>query len=61
MRDMGGTVEGYPDDTSSQKISSSFLWGGTLANFEAHGFTRTRQIGKTRWVVAQTLPAPQTI
>ncbi|MEO8244466.1 MAG: GNAT family N-acetyltransferase [bacterium] len=47
----GGKVEGYPDDTSTQKISSSFLFNGTLASFEAQGFSRLRPIGKTRWVV----------
>ncbi len=51
----GGAVEGYPDDTSHQKTSSSFLWGGTLSAFEAQGFTRLRPIGKTRWVVALNL------
>ena len=52
----GGTVEGYPDDTSQQKISSSFLYNGTLSSFEAQGFTRQRPIGKTRWVVSKHIP-----
>jgi len=47
----GGTVESYPDSTEDQTISSSFLHNGTLAMFEQQGFERTRQIGKTRWVV----------
>jgi hypothetical protein len=53
----GGSVEGYPDDTSGQKFSSSFLWGGTVAGFETQGFARLRPIGKTRWVVGLTVPA----
>ncbi len=53
----GGTVEGYPDDTSAQKISASFLYNGTLPCFTALGFTPLRQIGKTRWVVGLTVPA----
>ena len=55
----GGRVEGYPDDTSGQKTSSSFLWGGTLSNFEDQGFARLRPVGKTRWVVGLTLPGEQ--
>jgi len=47
----GGTVESYPEDTSGRKVSGSFLFNGTVAMFERHGFTRCRQIGKHRWVV----------
>ncbi len=47
----GGTVESYPEDTSDRKTSGSFLFNGTVAMFERHGFTRSRQIGKHRWVV----------
>ena len=43
-----GLVEGYPDDTASQKTSASFLWGGTVAAFEAQRFTRLRPSGKTQ-------------
>ena len=50
-----GLVEGYPDDTASQKTSASFLWGGTVATFEAQRFTRLRPIGKTSWVVTRTV------
>jgi hypothetical protein len=51
----GGMVESYPEDTSGRKVSGSFLNNGTLAMFERHGFTRTRQIGKHRWVVNQLI------
>jgi hypothetical protein len=51
----GGIVESYPEDTSDRKVSGSFLNNGTLAMFERHGFTRTRQIGKHRWVVNQLI------
>ncbi len=49
----GGVVESYPEDTDGRKVSGSFLNNGTLAMFERHGFTRSRQIGKHRWVVAR--------
>jgi GNAT superfamily N-acetyltransferase len=51
----GGMVESYPEDTSDRKVSGSFLNNGTLAMFERHGFTRTKQIGKHRWVVNQLI------
>ena len=51
----GGTVESYPEDAENRTVSSSFLHNGTVALFEAHGFTRTRQIGKHHWVVTRTL------
>jgi GNAT superfamily N-acetyltransferase len=51
----GGTVEGYPEDTTNRKISGAFLWNGTLAMFEAQGFKRQRKIGKDRWVVTRLL------
>jgi GNAT superfamily N-acetyltransferase len=52
----GGTVESYPEDTTDRKVSGSFLHNGTVAMFERHGFTRTRQIGKHRWVVSRAVP-----
>lgn len=51
----GGIVESYPEDTSDRKVSGSFLNNGTLAMFERHKFTRSRQIGKHRWVVTRQL------
>jgi GNAT superfamily N-acetyltransferase len=51
----GGMVESYPEDTTSRKVSSSFLNNGTVAMFERHGFTRSRQIGKHRWVVSKVV------
>jgi len=47
----GGVVESYPEDTAGRTVSGSFLHNGTLKLFERHGFTRTRQLGKYRWVV----------
>jgi hypothetical protein len=52
----GGSVESYPEDTSDRKVSGSFLHNGTVAMFERHGFTRSRQIGKHRWVVIRLIP-----
>ena len=53
----GGVVESYPEDTEGRTVSGSFLHNGTLAMFEAHGFARTRQIGKHRWVVRHNVAA----
>ncbi|GEM_PF-3954612 len=52
----GGSVESYPEDTSDRKVSGSFLHNGTVAMFERHGFTRSHQIGKRRWVVSRLIP-----
>jgi GNAT superfamily N-acetyltransferase len=51
----GGTVESYPEDTTGRKPSSSFLYNGTVAMFERHGFERTRRLGKHHWVVAKVV------
>jgi GNAT superfamily N-acetyltransferase len=51
----GGVVESYPEDAEGRKVSSSFLHNGTLALFERQGFSRTRLIGKARWVVRKTV------
>jgi ribosomal protein S18 acetylase RimI-like enzyme len=51
----GGTVESYPEDTAGRKVSSSFLHNATVALFEAHGFERTRRIGKNHWVVTRAV------
>ena len=51
----GGLVESYPEDTTGRKDSGSFRNNGTVAMFERHGFIRSRQIGKHRWVVTQVL------
>ncbi len=53
----GGTVEGFPEDITGRKVSTSFLFNGTLAMFEAQGFARTRQIGKHKWVVSRRVAA----
>ena len=51
----GGTVESYPEDTTARKVSSSFLHNATVGLFEAHGFERSRQIGKNHWVVTRVV------
>ena len=51
----GGTMKGYPEDTTDRKASGAFLYNGTLAMFDAQGFTRDRMIGKDRWVVSKPL------
>ena len=49
----GGTVESYPEDTAGRKVSGWFLYSGTVALFERHGFERKRQLGKHHWVVSR--------
>lgn len=51
----GGHVEGYPEDTEGRKVSSAFLFNGSLSAFEAEGFVRYRKIGKHKWVVTRTI------
>lgn len=51
----GGTIESYPEDTTDRKVSGSFLHNGTIAMFDRHGFTRSRQVGKHHWVVSRTI------
>jgi len=52
----GGTVEGYPEDYTGQKVSSSFLCSGTLGMFEKAGFRRSRKIAMHRWVMVKRIP-----
>ncbi len=53
----GGVVESYPEEVGSRKVSSSFLHNSSISLFERHGFQRVRQIGKSHWVVAKSVPA----
>ena len=52
----GGTVEGYPEDYTGERTSSSFLCSGTLGMFEKEGFHKLRKIAMRRWVVSRTVP-----
>ncbi len=52
----GGTVEGYPEDYTCERTSSSFLCSGTLGMFEKSGFEKTRKIAMRRWVVSRKVP-----
>lgn len=55
--DGGGTVEGYPrTDLDEKKISSSFLYNGTLRMFEDAGFTLVQRLGKLRCIMRTTVP-----
>jgi GNAT superfamily N-acetyltransferase len=47
----GGTVEGYPEDAAS--VPAGFLFNGSLSTYEKLGFSRSRTIGKHRWVVTR--------
>lgn len=58
IRDLGGgRIEGYPENTEGRKASPAFLFNGALSTFERHGFKRSRQIGKHKWVVTKTVRA----
>ncbi|GAA4742473.1 hypothetical protein GCM10023328_24760 [Modestobacter marinus] len=49
----GGTVEGYPE--AADAVPAGFLFNGALSTYEELGFTRSRQIGKHRWVVTRVV------
>lgn len=49
----GGMVEGYPEPAGS--VPAGFLFNGPLSTYEKLGFTRSRQIGKHRWVVTTSV------
>ncbi len=51
----GGTVESYPEDVKGRSVAGSFLYNGTVAMFERHGFVRTRRLGKTHWAVTRVV------
>ena len=51
----GGRIEAYPENTEGRKASPAFLFNGSLSMFERHGFKRSRQIGKRKWVVTRTI------
>lgn len=52
----GGVVESYPEDAAQRSVSSSFLYNGSVAAFEKHGFERCRPLGKHHWVVRRSVP-----
>jgi len=54
-------VEGYPVDPGSGRVDQTSGYVGTVALFEAHGFSRVcqtsgRRGGKPRWLVRRELP-----
>lgn len=51
----GGQVEAFPENTEGRKAAPAFLFNGTLSLFERHGFKRTHQIGKHKWVVTRNV------
>jgi len=56
----GGVVEGYPEDYTNEKTSSSFLCSGTLGMFEKSGFRKDRKIAMRRWVVSRRIRPART-
>jgi GNAT superfamily N-acetyltransferase len=51
----GGVVEAYPEAVEGRRVSSSFLWAGTIPMFAAFGFDLGRQLGKNTWVVRRAV------
>lgn len=51
----GGFVESYPEDVTGRKISSSFLYNGTLDMFVREGFEKTRRLNSNHWVVTKVV------
>ena len=56
----GGVVEGYPEDYTGERTSSSFLCSGTLGMFTKAGFRKSRPIAMRRWVVSRTVAPTRT-
>ena len=55
-RSGGGVVEGYQQDTSGGKrVGNSFLYNGTRALYEQHGFTYVRSKGEGHTVMRRTV------
>jgi GNAT superfamily N-acetyltransferase len=52
----GGSVEGYPRvDVGERKMSSSFLFSGSIGMFADAGFTRGPNLGKFRCIMRRTV------
>ena len=52
----GGEVEGYPQDVpEGKRVGNSFLYNGTRALYEEHGFTYLRPKGKGHTVMRRTV------
>jgi len=54
-------VESFAEDVDDRSVSASFLYNGTVAMFERHGFERTRRLGKDHWVVATVVLRPSNL
>jgi hypothetical protein len=53
--------QGYPVDPGRERVDQTSGYVGTVALFEAHGFSRVGQTagrrgGKPRWLVRRELP-----
>jgi ribosomal protein S18 acetylase RimI-like enzyme len=56
----GGTVESFPEDVAGRKVSNSFLFNGTVAMLERHGFVRGCPLGKNNWLMTKKVRARRT-
>lgn len=54
-RQGGGFVEAFPFDTTNRAHSGSFNWGGTTSMFEREGFTLSRKIAPSQWVMTRRI------
>ena len=56
IRQRGGrAVEAYPFQAQKGKMSSSFLWNGSLSLFKKFGFTKVARLGRNHYVVRKKL------
>lgn len=51
----GGLVEAISETTAGREAQGRFLFSGTVELFEAHEFTRGRQVGKHAWIVSREI------
>jgi GNAT superfamily N-acetyltransferase len=52
----GGVVEAYPQETTGQKVTASFLYSVTRSLFEQAGFSYIRHKGKNHCVMRKVIP-----
>lgn len=57
----GGRVEAISETTAGREAQGRFLFSATVELFEAHGFTRVRQVGKHAWIVAREIECTLTV
>ena len=56
----GGLVEAISEVTDGRQAQGRFLFSGTAALLEEHGFARVRQVGKHAWIMSKTVQPRKT-